>query len=182
MTRDLLDVPGKPVSCCGEPVLVLRQGSLDVAVYLHFDDVVALYIMYLDGYSPLDQLRPQKSAFLAMDVAAAVVGFVGLAGQCLQGCKFLQNFFGNAYDAPQIIRGLLQELDLLITLLKDFCLLLTEIQTSRQIPDLTGTSSALSHCYDAIWKLRKFARKHVVFASANTRVRMRNALRKLQCA
>jgi len=117
-----------------------------------------------------------------MDVAAAVVGFVGLAGQCLQGCKFLQNFFGDAHDAPQIIQGLLKELYLFIMLLEDLCRLLTEIQTSMQMPDLTGTSFALNYCYNAIWNLRNFARKHVMFASSNTKIRMRNALKKLQCA
>ena len=55
-----------------------------------------------------------------MDVAAAVASFIGLAGQCLQGCHFLHNFFNNIRDAPQVIRDTAGELYLLILLLDAF--------------------------------------------------------------
>lgn len=45
-----------------------------------------------------------------MDAAASIVGFLGLAGQTIQGCNYLINFFDDAKDAPKRISNILADL------------------------------------------------------------------------
>jgi hypothetical protein len=85
-----------------------------------------------------------------MDVAAAVASFVGLVGQCLQGCNFLHNFFNNVRDAPQVIRDMAGELHLLILLLDAFRNILHGIQASHAAIDISGARSALLCLEEAV--------------------------------
>lgn len=49
----------------------------------------------------------------ALSVAGSVAGIVGVCGQILQGCLFLKNFIEDARDAPEHIRLLVIELQVL---------------------------------------------------------------------
>lgn len=66
-----------------------------------------------------------------MDVASAVVSFVGILGQCLQGCSFLHNFFNDAQDAPQVIKDTAAELHLLLSLLEAFRNIIIDLRDAR---------------------------------------------------
>jgi hypothetical protein len=56
----------------------------------------------------------------AIGLGASVVGFVGLAGQILQGCLFVQNFLDALEDAPADIEVLRSELIIFQTSLDTF--------------------------------------------------------------
>jgi uncharacterized protein YjlB len=95
-----------------------------------------------------------------METAAAIAGFIGLAGQCMQGCRFLHDFFTNVGEAPDVIRQLVLCLYQLLVLLDAFKTLLEDIRTSTNVPDLNGTASALCLSDLTISDLLDFVIKH----------------------
>jgi hypothetical protein len=103
-----------------------------------------------------------------MDVAAAVAGFIGLTGQCLQGCNFLHNFFNNVRDAPQVIRDTAGELHLLILLLDAFRNILHGMQTSHAVTDISGARSALLFLEEAVSRLTRFVIKYASIVAPGT--------------
>jgi hypothetical protein len=103
-----------------------------------------------------------------MDVAAAVASFVGLVGQCLQGCNFLHDFFNNVRDAPQVIRNTAGELHLLILLLDAFRNILHGIQASHAATDISGARSALLCLEEAVSRLTRFVVKYASIAAPGT--------------
>jgi hypothetical protein len=94
-----------------------------------------------------------------MEIAAAIVGFISLTGQALQGCNYLCKIFSDARDAPEVIREVSKELCNLRFQLEAFRLLLLKIQdtcpaslTVQQYPAVP-----LQSCHDAVQKLQSFA-------------------------
>jgi hypothetical protein len=97
-----------------------------------------------------------------MEVAAAIVGCVGLSGQILQGCNYLCNFFGDASDAPELIVTILAELCAVRSGLQAFQLLLLEVQAISPA-SLTLTQDPavpLKLCQDAVQSLQTFVNKY----------------------
>jgi hypothetical protein len=103
-----------------------------------------------------------------MDVVAAVASFIGLTGQCLQGCNFLRNFFNNVRDAPQVIRDTAGELHLLILLLDAFRNILHGMQASHAATDCSGARSALLFLEEAVSQLTKFVVKYASIVAPGT--------------
>jgi hypothetical protein len=97
-----------------------------------------------------------------MEVAAAIVGCVGLSGQVLQGCNYLCNFFADASDAPGLIVTISAQLCAVRSGLQAFQLLLLEVQT---IPPASLTlqqdpAVPLKLCQDAVQSLQTFVNKY----------------------
>jgi hypothetical protein len=97
-----------------------------------------------------------------MEVAAAIVGCVGLSGQILQGCNYLCNFFGDASDAPELIVTISAQLCAVRSGLQAFQLLLLELRaispaslTLQQDPAVP-----LKLCQDAVQSLQTFVNKY----------------------
>lgn len=123
-----------------------------------------------------------------MDVAAAVVGFVSLSGQVLQGCNYLCNFFGDASDAHEVIVSISAELYAVRSRLEGFQLLLLEVQaiSPASLTVQQDPAVPLKLCQDAIQKLQTFVDKHadlsVSTESRSASAQVRKAWNKLDVA
>lgn len=97
-----------------------------------------------------------------MDIAAAIVGFVGLSGQALQGCNYLLNFFSDVRDAPEVVVTTSAELCTVRSLLEDFRLLLLEIQATSpaSLRVQQDPTVALRSCQAVIHNLQRFVNKY----------------------
>jgi hypothetical protein len=97
-----------------------------------------------------------------MEVAAAIVGCVGLSGQVLQGCNYLCNFFADASDAPELIVTISAQLCAVRSGLQAFQLLLLEVQTISPASLTLQQDPAvpLKLCQDAVQSLQTFVNKY----------------------
>ncbi|ERF75553.1 hypothetical protein EPUS_09470 [Endocarpon pusillum Z07020] len=97
-----------------------------------------------------------------MDIAAGVVGFVGLSGQILQGCNYLCKTFCDAADAPDVIVAILTELRAVRSRLEAFQHLLLEIQASAPACLRVQQDPAipLQNCQNVIQKVQSFVDKY----------------------
>jgi hypothetical protein len=102
----------------------------------------------------------KTTSCLKMETAAAIAGFIGLAGQCVHGCRFLHDFFTDVGEAEDVIRHLLFCLYQLLVLLEAFKNLLEDIRTSTNVPSLNGTASALRLSNVTISDLVDFVVQH----------------------
>jgi hypothetical protein len=89
-------------------------------------------------------------------LGASVVGFVGLAGQILQGCLFVQNFLEALEDAPADIEVLRSELLIFQTSLDTFQSTLKVVGDDAIGEDVR---LALEYSNKAINELRKVVSK-----------------------
>jgi hypothetical protein len=97
-----------------------------------------------------------------MEVAAAIVGCVGLSGQVLQGCNYLCNFLADASDAPELIVTISAQLCAVRSGLQAFQLLLLEVQTISPASLTLQQDPAvpLKLCQDAVQSLQTFVNKY----------------------
>ncbi|ERF75689.1 hypothetical protein EPUS_01519 [Endocarpon pusillum Z07020] len=97
-----------------------------------------------------------------MDIAAGVVGFIGLSGQILQGCNYLCKTFSDAADAPDVIVAVSTELCAVRSRLEAFQHLLLEIQASAPACLRVQQDPAvpLQSCQNAIQKVQSFVDKY----------------------
>jgi hypothetical protein len=103
-----------------------------------------------------------------MDVAAAAVIFVGILGQCLQGCNFLYTFFSEVQAAAQVIRDTAAELHLLISLLEAFRNIITNLHSSNATIDLAGAGAAATLLGDALSRLTRLVVKYASIIAPTT--------------
>lgn len=128
-----------------------------------------------------------------MEIAGAIVSFVGLSGQVLQGCNFLCKFFFDASDAPELIIAISIELCAVRSRLQAFRLLLLEIQATSPASLTVQQDPAvpLQSCQDAIQKLQTFVDRYADLSistvttpgsSQTSRAVVRRAWHKLEVA
>jgi hypothetical protein len=103
-----------------------------------------------------------------MDVAAAAVSFVGIFGQCLQGCNFLYNFFSDVQAASQAIRDTAAELHLLISLLEAFRNIIADLRSLHANIDLASARAATTLLGDAISRLTRLVVKYASIIAPTT--------------
>ncbi|KAF8543721.1 hypothetical protein BDD12DRAFT_173974 [Trichophaea hybrida] len=89
-----------------------------------------------------------------LSTCASGVAFVGIAGQILQATKWLIDFFSSVQDAPDYIKSVLIELDVLRTSLKEAQQVQERLETTRNL-DL-----ALYYANYSIHKMTVFVQKH----------------------
>lgn len=65
---------------------------------------------------------------MPLDVAAALVGFISLSGQVLQGCNYLCDFFADGKDAPATIKDIADHLEVIQPALRATCTTFLELQ------------------------------------------------------
>ena len=92
----------------------------------------------------------------AIAFGASVVGFIGLAGQILQGCLFVQDFLEALEDAPADIEALQSELLIFQTSLDKFQSTLNVVDDDAVGEDVR---LALEYSNKAISDLRKVVSK-----------------------
>lgn len=125
-----------------------------------------------------------------MDVAAGIVGFIGLTGQVLQGCNHLSNLLSNAKDAPEIIKDVSSEIEAVQDALQHFNRLLSELDRyPHLIPENWNPASALKMCENAIEKLKSFINnfreldaQNAVGTAISPRMRTQRRWRKMKLA
>jgi hypothetical protein len=100
------------------------------------------------------------------DVAAAVVSFVGLGGQVLQGLTVLYGFFEDIRDAPRYVQTLKIELLVLRGIVE-------RIESQRTTNDV-AVQNALKYCLSWTEKLEKLIRKYDPTAVSSRRKRLWN--------
>ena len=92
-----------------------------------------------------------------MDVAAGIVGFIGLTGQILQGCNYISTLLSDIKDGPEIACTLRKELHAVESSLAHFKALLSELDAHPHlIPHGWNPNPALELCESAVHRLRKF--------------------------
>ena len=122
---------------------------------------------------------------MIMDAAAAVVGFIGLSGQALQGCTYLREFFADAKDAPRIVRNVSDHLEVIEPALTTIHAIFSGLQDScsASLPMLQNPTPALNHCDSAIAELKAFVDRHdCLTASAPERSKLRKGWQRLGVA
>ena len=121
---------------------------------------------------------------MIMDAAAALVGFIGLSGQVLQGCSYLCEFFADAKDAPRIVRNVSDHLEVIQPALTTIRATLASLQdSSASLPMLQNPTPALEHCESAIAELKAFVDRHdCMTASAPERSKVRKGWQRLGVA
>jgi hypothetical protein len=98
---------------------------------------------------------------MPLDVAAALVGFVSLSGQVLQGCNYLCDFFVDAKDAPATIKDIADHLEVIQPALRTIRATFLELQAGPQfLSVLQDPTPALENCESAIAEPRAFVDRH----------------------
>jgi hypothetical protein len=98
---------------------------------------------------------------MPLDVASALVSFIGLSGQVLQGCNYLSDFFADAKDAPATIKGISDHLEVIQPALSTLHATFLDLQAgSDSLSTLQDPTSALKSCEWAITELKAFADRH----------------------
>lgn len=95
-----------------------------------------------------------------MDIAAGVVGFVGLTGQILQGCNYLCDFFSNAAEAPELILRLANELSAVQSSLSSLHTSLQKIEANIPRVHLQTSIPAIENCKPIVEDLNRFVLEH----------------------
>ncbi|KAF7509421.1 hypothetical protein GJ744_007984 [Endocarpon pusillum] len=97
-----------------------------------------------------------------MNIAAGLVGFIGLSGQILQGCNYLCKTFSDAADAPDVIAAASNELGAIRSRLEAFQHLLLEVRASAPafLRVQQDPAVPLQSCQNAIQKLQSFVDKY----------------------
>jgi hypothetical protein len=101
------------------------------------------------------------AANMPLDVASAIVSFISLSGQVLQGCNYLCDFFAEAKDAPAIIQNISDHLEVIQPALSTLRATFLGIQAGPQsLPGLQDPNPALKKCESAIVDLKAFVDRH----------------------
>ncbi|KAI9644401.1 hypothetical protein NHQ30_007758 [Ciborinia camelliae] len=92
--------------------------------------------------------------------AGGVITVVSLAGQVVQGCKYLHTIFEDAKDAPTEVRLLNTELAIIDSISTKF---------ATSAPDDAEHRAALDFCNEAIYKLRDLVDKYSILTGTGRR-------------
>lgn len=96
----------------------------------------------------------------AIGLGASVVAFIGTAGQVLQGWQYISTLLDAIKDAPDDIKSLYTEVNMLIRILTGFKTVLTDIsRLSDHAAIESETKQALEYCEEAMAGLLKFLLK-----------------------
>jgi hypothetical protein len=102
------------------------------------------------------QIDPVVEIAEALGLGANVVAFIGLAGQVIQGCQYIKTILDDVKDAPDDIRSLHTEINLLTRTLETFKNALVELSHSETHVEIGGEAKlALDYCEEAIAGLLK---------------------------
>lgn len=93
-----------------------------------------------------------------MDIAASVVAFVGIAGQLLQGVSTVYNFLGDIQDAPDEIKQLNAELNVLKMILENMITYPQAICRSKEALESVGV--AMEMVQNQVTKLKELVEKY----------------------
>ena len=113
----------------------------------------------------------------ALGLAASVAGLVGLAGQLFNGCMFVKGFLDDAKNAPEDIRAIHKEIEILAAAAQDASRIFKEVEISggcidnrvnddgvENAPTNFSNSQyqqALEQCIDAVTTLGKIIESEV---------------------
>jgi hypothetical protein len=96
----------------------------------------------------------------AIGLGASVVAFIGLAGQVIQGCQYTHTILDDVKNAPDDIRSLHTEINLLDRTLETFKNLLTQLSNTGNHEVIGAeTKLALDYCEEAMAGLLKLILK-----------------------
>jgi len=96
----------------------------------------------------------------AIGLGASVVAFIGTAGQVLQGWQYISTLFDDVKDAPDDIKSLDREVNMLVRMLTGFKTVLTDISHMDDHAAIgSETKQALDYCDEAMVGLMKFLLK-----------------------
>jgi hypothetical protein len=102
---------------------------------------------------------------MPLDMASALVSFIGLSGQVLQGCNYLCDFFADAKDAPAIIKNISDHLEVIQPALSTIRVTFWDLQAiSHSLPILQDPTPVLKNCESAIAELKAFVDRQAAFA------------------
>jgi hypothetical protein len=91
----------------------------------------------------------------AVGLAASVGGLVGLMGQLLEGCIFIKDSVRDAKNAPQEIKLLSEEVDILSSAARNTKRLMEQMKVSGLAIDEAEYEPALRQCIRAVEVLGK---------------------------
>ena len=94
----------------------------------------------------------------ALGVAGSIVGLIGLAGQILQGCKYIGNLLDSIRDAPNDLRELQREAKIFEQTSRRFQELLHDVESIHDCSQLLNIDAILTmerskDAVDEVWKL-----------------------------
>jgi hypothetical protein len=114
-------------------------------------------------------------------LGASVIAFIGLTGQVLQGCRFVQTILNDIDDAADDFRNLKTEVNLFELTIDGFKRALVDIADSGISQDQTAAVQiALDYAEEAVSDLLKFIAKHKKSGSKWSKIRL--AFTKDKCA
>jgi hypothetical protein len=114
-------------------------------------------------------------------LGASVIAFIGLTGQVLQGCRFIQTILNDIDDAADDLRNLRTEVNLFELTVDGFKRALVDIADSGISQDQTAAVQiALDYAEEAVSDLLKFIAKHKKLGSKWSKIRL--AFTKDKCA
>jgi len=117
----------------------------------------------------------------AIGLGASVIAFIGLTGQVLQGCRYIQTILNDIDDVADDFRNLKTEVNLFELTIEGFKRALVDIADSGISQDQTAAVQiALDYADEAVSDVLKFIAKHKKLGSkwSNTRL----AFTKDKCA
>ena len=93
-----------------------------------------------------------------MDFASALVAFIGITGQLLQGVKVVCDFLSDVNDAPSEIASLNIRLNLLINILQNIIACPETLHVSQEA--LKNVEEAMKLVYSQVSELAKLIQDH----------------------
>ncbi|KAH8794135.1 hypothetical protein BGZ57DRAFT_749677 [Hyaloscypha finlandica] len=117
----------------------------------------------------------------AIGLGASVIAFIGLTGQVLQGCRYIQTILNDIDDVADDFRNLKTEVNLFELTIEGFKRALVDIADSGISQDQTAAVQiALDYADEAVSDVLKFIAKHKKLGSKWSNIRL--AFTKDKCA